>query len=331
MLDFTKILQIIQKYNSFLITTHLNPDADAIGSELALHDYLRILGKKVSVINADATPYTLEFLDRDRIIETYDNKKHREKINSFDVLFALDFNQLKRIGVMENVFRQSNALKICIDHHEEPENFTEYLFVDISYASTGEIIFDLLKSDNSFQLDLPIAEAIYAAIITDTGSFRFERTSPKTHLTAAELISAGVNPKTIYEKIYDQGSLNRLKLLASALKSINCNSDQSICYMRITLDDLRQNNCGEADLEGFVNYCLSVKGTKIGMLFQELEDTVKVSLRSSGNFPVNKIANQFNGGGHFNAAGIRIKGRNLDEAIEMILSAAQSYLNKEEE
>ncbi|MBZ0200239.1 MAG: bifunctional oligoribonuclease/PAP phosphatase NrnA, partial [Ignavibacteriaceae bacterium] len=195
------------------------------------------------------------------------------------------------------------------------------------YSATGEIIYDFIKQTNIITLDKNEAECIYAAIMTDTGSFRFERTSPKIHLIAADLLELGVNPGDVYDKIYDQGKFSRIKLLGSALASMKrCGKVEAICYMVIKQKTFEETGAEEFDTDGFVNFALSVDGAKIGMMFIELKDGFKVSFRSKGTIPVNKLAGVYGGGGHVNAAGARLHGKKMDEMLSGILLEAEKYL-----
>ena len=162
--------------------------------------------------------------------------------------------------------------------------------------------------------------------MTDTGSFRFDRTTPRLHRITAELLEAGVNPQLVYREIYEQGKQSRIRLLGRALNSIKLNETGELAYMKILNIDLNETGTGEADVDGFVNYCLSIKGVKLGILFFEMDDEVKISFRSAGNIPVNKLAAEFNGGGHINASGARVENAGIDELINKVLKSAEKYL-----
>ena len=326
MLNFTLLNKIIAKNNSFVITTHVNPDADAIGSEIALSIFLRRLNKEVRIINHSETPYFLKFLDNKKVIEKYDESQHSSIIANCDVIFTLDLNALSRTVSMEENIRKSKALKVCIDHHTDPEDFTEHVFIDPNLSSTGEILFDFIKESSGENLDYDLALPIYAAILTDTGSFRFDRTTPRLHRITAELLEAGVNPQWVYREIYDQGKQSRIRLLGRALNSIKLDETGELAYMKILNIDLNETGADEADVDGFVNYCLSIKGVKLGILFFEMDDEVKISFRSAGNIPVNKLAAEFNGGGHINASGARVENAGIDELINKVLKSAEKYL-----
>lgn len=327
MIDFEKLKNIVLNNSSFLLTTHVNPDADAIGSEIAFYHMLKKLGKKVFIINHSSTPYNLEFFNKGNIVLRYDEELHKNIFNEVDVLVALDFNRADRTVRMEKGFRDSNKLKICIDHHQDPEEFVDYSFIDTDYCATGHIIYDFINRTKIVDLDLEIAEPIYAAIMTDTGSFRFDRTTSEVHKIIAELLSLGVNPEQVYDKLYDQSKFSKIKLLGRALESINLYAKNKIGYMVITQKDFEELGAMESDTENFVNYNLSIENVVLGILFIELKNGFKVSFRSKGNIPVNKLANQFGGGGHTNAAGARFFTNNMQAMIPVILSKAELYLN----
>ena len=328
MIDFIKLKEILINNGSFLITTHVNPDADAIGSEVALYFILKNLGKKVFIVNYSSTPYNLKFLDKENMIEKYDEHKHRELFNKADVLVAMDYNRSDRIVKMQQKFLESKKLKICIDHHQEPENFVDYFFNDMSYTASGQIIYDLIKKTGIVKLNNETALPIYAAIMTDTGSFRFERTTPEIHKIAAELLGYDIDPTDVFDKIYDQSKFGKIKLLGEALNSLKLYGKKNeIAYMVLTRDMFNSTKAEEHDTDGFVNFSLSVEKVKIGLLFIELNEGFKVSFRSKGDIPVNKLAQEFGGGGHINAAGLRIFDKNLNDYLTFILTRAEEYLN----
>ncbi|HMN26404.1 MAG TPA: bifunctional oligoribonuclease/PAP phosphatase NrnA [Ignavibacteriaceae bacterium] len=327
MIDFEKLKNIILSNSSFLLTTHVNPDADAIGSEIAFYHLLKKLGKKVFIINHSATPYNLEFFNKDNVIQKFDEVEHKKIFNQVDVLVALDFNRADRTVRMEDYFRSSTKLKICIDHHQDPEDFVDHQFIDTESCATGQIIYNLIKQTKIVELDFNIAEPIYAAIMTDTGSFRFDRTTSEVHTIIAELLKLGVNPEQVYDKLYDQSKFSKIKLLGRALNSITLFADNKLGYMVITQMDFDELSAVESDTENFVNYNLSIENVVLGILFIQLKNGFKVSFRSKGNIPVNKLANEFGGGGHTNAAGARFFTNNMQEMIPVILSKAELYLN----
>ena len=232
MKDFSLLKNILQENNSFLLTTHVNPDADAIGSELAFYEVLKKLGKNVKTVNHSATPYNLEFMDEENIIEKYDEAIHSKIFDEADVVVVLDLNQANRVVKMEEGLRSFGKTKICIDHHQDSENFVNHFFGGTEYSATGEIIYDFIEQTNIVELDKRISDLLYAAIMTDTGSFRFERTTPKLHRITAKLLEHGVDPTDIYDKIYDQFKFGRIKLLGEALRSITLDQTREIAVIR---------------------------------------------------------------------------------------------------
>lgn len=324
--QFEQLKKIIDSNKSFLITSHVNPDADAISSELTMYLVLKKLGKDARIVNHSFTPYNLEFLDKPGVIERFDEKTHQNLFNEVDVIILLDLNQLNRVVRMEQGIRSSSKLKVCIDHHQGPENGFDLIVGGADYSATGEILFDFIKTTGIVQLDYDIAYQIYTAIMTDTGSFRFERTSSKIHRIIAELLEYGLNPTEIYNQVYDQFHFSRVKLLGEALNSIQLDSTKKIALMILTNEDQQKHNAVEADVDGFVNYCLTIQGVQIGILIYELKDGVKVSFRSKGNIPVNKLATEFGGGGHSNAAGARFFNIRIDDIKNKILETAQKYI-----
>lgn len=324
--NFAELKKVIEENNSFILTTHVNPDADALGSELAMYEMLTRLGKKVFIINHSATPYNLEFLDFKKNIQKYDEEKHNKLFNDADVLVLLDLNQTNRVVSMERIVKEFSKTKVCIDHHQNPENFADIFIGGSESAATGEIIYDLIKQTGIIELDYKIAYQLYAAIMTDTGSFRFERTSPKIHSITAELLSLGVDPVEVYDKIFNQFHFGRVKLLGRALSSMQIDSTGKIAYMLLTEEQQKECNSVEADVDGFVNYCLTVQGVLIGILIYELNDGLKVSFRSKGSIPVNKLAAEFGGGGHVNASGARLFDVDIKSIKDKVIEAAQKYI-----
>lgn len=326
--NYNVLKEIILNNNSFILTTHVNPDADAIGSELALYLVLKQLNRKVHVINHSATPYNLEFLDEENVIQKFNFELHEKIFNETDVLIFVDLNRVNRVVKLEDCVKNFKGIKICIDHHQDPENFFDYIFGGTEYSATGEIIYDFIKETSIVNIDYKIAYQLYAAIMTDTGSFRYERTTPRLHKIVAELLETGVNPTEVYEKIYNQFNFERIKLLGKALNSIELDSSKKIAYMTITLQDQLFYNTTEDDIDGFVSYCLSIKGVLIGILFYEMNDGVKISFRSKGDINVNKLAEEFGGGGHINASGSRLYNVQLNEIKDKVIAAAQNYIKE---
>jgi len=326
-MDFLILKKIIQENKSFLLTTHVNPDADAIGSEIAMYRILKALGKHVQIINHSSTPYNLKFLDPDSIILKFDEARDKKVFDETDVLIALDFNRTNRLVSMQKIFSESDKIKVCIDHHQDPEDFVDHFFVDDQYSSTGHIIYDFIEKEKLVDLNYEIANPLYAAIMTDTGSFRFERTTSELHKIIAGLLETGVDPVEVYDKIYDQSKISKVKLLGRSLDTLKLIDSDRVGYMYILQSTFSDLSASESDTENFVNYPLSIENVVISLLFIELKNGFKVSLRSKGNIPVNKIAAKFGGGGHTNAAGVRFHTSKMNDEMPKILDFTIEFFN----
>jgi phosphoesterase RecJ-like protein len=325
-MDFNVLKKIIDENNSFLLTTHVNPDADAIGSEIAFYNVLKRLGKDIKVINHSITPYNLTFLDKENIIKKFDKDRDTKYIFDADVLVALDFNRANRLVSMEESFVASEKTKVCLDHHKDAEQIYDYYFNSDEYAATGQILYDFIKRTKIVELDFELAYPIYAAIMTDTGSFRFDRTTPQLHRITAELLECGFDPEDVYDKVYDQSKISKVRLLGRTLDTLKLAGENKIGYMFITQDTFNELNAIESDTEGFVNYTLSVENIVLGILFIELKKGFKVSFRSKGALPVNQLAAQFGGGGHTNAAGARFLKSKMNDEMQNIILASEEFL-----
>jgi phosphoesterase RecJ-like protein len=326
-MDYQTLKKIIEENKSFLLTTHVNPDADAIGSEMAMYRILKNLGKDVHIINHSAMPYNLEFLDPDNIILKFDEARDKKVFDKTDVLIALDFNRANRVVSMQKFFSEFKGIKICIDHHPNPADFVNHYFVDDSYAATGHIIYDIIKQTKLVSLSYEIAYPLYAAIMTDTGSFRFKKTTPQLHSIISELLETGVDPGEVYDKIYDQSKISKIKLLGRSLETLKLIDSNRIGYMHILQSTFNELGALESDTDNFVNYPLSIENVVISLLFIELKDGFKVSFRSKGNIPVNEIASNFGGGGHTNAAGARFHDSIMNDEIPKILDFTIEFFN----
>lgn len=331
-MNFKNLYDIILSNDSFLLTTHVNPDADAIGSEIAFASALKILNKNFSIVNISETPQYLKFLDTENWISTFDSEKHLNIFNEHDVIVCLDFNRSQRLVRMENIFLQSSKKKICIDHHQDAENCFDEYFTDELACAAGEILYNFFNETKIVEITKGISTALYAAIMTDTGSFRFERTTAKVHRIAAELISNGVNPQAVYSKIYDQSSIGKLRLLGEALSNIQLFGEkENVAAMTVTTDSLNKNNTNEEDTDGFINHLMSIQSVQVGIKFMQLKNGFKISFRSKGEVPVNKIAAIFGGGGHKNASGARVRDKNLFDEKENVISTVLNYLEEKKE
>ena len=291
-----------------IIIPHKNPDGDALGSSLALNTFLSKTGHESHITAPNEYPEFLNWMPgQDKIIKfSRLPDESTQMVETADIIFTLDFNQLNRIDKLAPVVEKSRALKIMIDHHEHPGDYASITYSDSGKGSTCELIFELISSLDHDQIDSSIATCLYTGIMTDTGSFRFPSTTARTHQIVSTLIEKGAQPDFIHQKIYDTYSYDRLQLLGTALNNLTKIHEIPVVYITLSQNELNQNNFKKGDTEGFVNYGLSLKGISLAviMIENETEKIIKMSFRSKGSFDVNQFAKKyFNGGGHINAAG----------------------------
>jgi len=315
------IQELLDNSKSIVITTHRSPDGDAIGSSLALWQFLKAKGKNVTVIVPDSFPGFLDWMVGTDDIVYYDKQKElaTEIINKCDLLFSLDYNSLSRIGDLSEPVSISKAIKVVIDHHQEPSDFANHYFVDTDCCSTSQLIYEFVELIEELEVfNKAAAECIYCGIMTDTGSFRFPSTTEKTHKIIAHLIELGAENSKIHQNVFDTYSEQRLRLMGYALteKMKVYNGFSIISFSRKELHDFGYK---KGDIEGLVNYPLSIKGIKCAVLVTEKEEGyVSLSFRAKDDFYVNKIAkNNFEGGGHVYAAGGK-SDLSLNETIKKV-------------
>jgi phosphoesterase RecJ-like protein len=328
--DITEIKELLSSPKKIIIVPHKNPDGDAIGSTLGLYHYLIKNNHEATVITPNDYPNFLKWIPGENSILKYDwqAKDCNELIENADIIFTLDFNAFHRTGNMETVLAESKALKILIDHHQEPDDYAKYTFSDVSMSSTCEMVYHFINMlDDIKQVDATIATCLYVGIMTDTGSFRFKCTTSTTHKIVAELIEKGADNAQIHNNVYDTNSYNRLQLLGCALSNLRVLPELKTAYITLSQDELQKFDFKKGDTEGVVNYGLSLENIVLAAIFIEdrNEGIIKISLRSKGNFSVNDLSRaHFDGGGHINAAG----GRSIDslsDTVEKFISILPSY------
>ena len=325
--EFEQFRSVLATSKNVVLTTHLNPDADGIGCELALASYLRSIGKQVSILNHSETPDNIRFLDVNHHVLHFDANQHSTLIKSADLICVLDTNHPDRIADLKPFVLESKAKKVCIDHHLEPGAFADLYILDEASTATGEIIFKLITYLDPKAITNEIADCLYAAIMTDTGSFRFPKTDPEIHRIIAKLIEAGADPTAIYQNIYDENTPQRLRLLGSVLSTLKTAHSGKVIYMTITRQMFADTGTSEMDTDAFVPYALSVQGAQIGLLFTELDKgAIKISFRSKRDIWINKLASEFGGNGHQHAAGARVHNANLEEVVRSVLEKAKQYI-----
>lgn len=300
---------LLQESKKIAIIPHRNPDGDAMGSTLALYHYLKKLNHQPVVISPNEYPDFLAWLPGAANVLIYERDKTGTKkiLEEAELIFTLDFNALHRTGEMENVLNTLRAPFIMIDHHQAPDSYAKVTFSDTNYGSTCEMVYDFIAAVSDVKLiDKTIATCIYTGILTDSGSFKFPKTTGKTHRTVAHLIDLGVENSEIYNLLYNNNSYESLQLLGRALQNMRIIKEHNTSYITLKQEELDRFHYKKGDTEGIVNYGLSIKDVIFTAIFIENkeEGIIKISLRSIGDFDVNQLSREhFNGGGHINAAG----------------------------
>lgn len=312
-----------------LILSHHNPDGDAIGSSLALYNYLLIKGCNPQVIVPNDFPSFLSWMPGQDKIIVY--KRHKEKaekiIKQADLTFCLDFNAIVRLDKLSEPVSQMKTVKIMIDHHPQPACEFDFAFSDTNASSTSELIYDFIEGlGDKDVINKTIAECIYVGIMTDTGSFSYSCNSEHLYLIIAQLFKLGIDGQYIHRLIYDTYSEEHLRLLGYSLsEKLIVKAEYSTAYIYLTRTDLLRFKFKIGDTEGLVNYALSIRGINLAVLFMEKEGAIRLSLRSKGNFSVNDFARKhFSGGGHQNAAG-GDSFLSMNETIELFESLLPTY------
>ena len=319
------IKEEIESNDSFLITTHIFPDPDALGSELALYAFLQKLGKSPRIVNSGPPPEKLKFMDKYGWIEIFDPSRLNAEYLQNDAVIALDCSLLERIGHLAEVCRRFDGLKICMDHHIFEGGFAEINLIDTGRSAMGEILYDLFGLF-TVKIDRDIAEWLYLSIMADTRSFQFDVTTPATHRVIADLLEFGIRPEKMFEKVYESNDLREAKLFGRALCSLTQVEDGKLLWFKITRKMCEEAGTWPMHTDYFISFVRSFQGSDIVILFREdLDGSTKVSLRSKHSIDVNRIARALGGGGHCCASGIDMD-CGLDEAIEKVLAAARKFL-----
>ena len=326
-----KLNELLSSKKRISITTHTNPDGDAIGSSFALYHFLIKLNHEVKVITPNRHPDFLDWVPGIKNLEIYDEypDKCKKILSDSDLLFTLDFNDLKRASNLSYAIDEFNGKIVMIDHHQNPDGYSDIEISEPDITSTSEMIYKFIElSDKIHVIDKNIATCIYLGMMTDTGSFQYRGVNDSTHKIISSLLSFGVDNNKIYNNVYNSNEISKLKLLSIALKNLELIVEKKTAIMFLNQANLIKNNYRKGDSEGIVNYGLSLKGIHFSVIFIEDENEknkFKISFRSKEDFPCNEFAFKFfNGGGHLNAAGGLYKG-NLNSAIEYFKKSLNEF------
>lgn len=331
-----KLSQWLSSPRQIVLVPHYNPDGDAMGSCLGLCRFLSASGHTAQVVAPNDFPQFLKWMPGAEQVLIYDqqSEKARQAVHTADTIFTLDFNALDRCGPLYPLLEATEALLIMIDHHQSPEGYAGIQYSDVRMSSTCEMVYNAIEALGGLHaLDAGAASCLYAGMLTDTGSFKYSSTTPRTLRVAADLMERGAPHTEIHRHIYDTNRPERLQLLGTALRNLVILPGYRTAYITLSQDELDASGFQKGDTEGFVNYGLSVADVVLAAIFIENRDEgiVKISLRSQGHFSVNDMArSHFSGGGHINAAGGRSEDT-LEGTVSRFRSVLASYKSQLQE
>lgn len=315
-----ELCSVLRSGERFLLTSHVRPDCDALGSELGLAEILETLGKEVAIVNADATPANIAFIDPKKKIQTLGVDVQLDTLPAHDTFIVLDTSAWVQLGDMADAMKASTANKIVIDHHVSSDDLGATEFKDTASEATGRLIADLAEH-LGVDLTPEIATPLFAAMITDTGWLRFPSVTASSYACAARLVSGGARPTWIYNQLYEQGTLARNHLRGRIFQRFSERHGGRLMFTYVLNEDFEETNAQRTDTEDCVNQGLGIKGTEASFIMvQQPEGGFKVSFRSRGEIDVSKVAETFGGGGHKAAAGAFVTGTH-EEAQAALLEA----------
>lgn len=325
-----KIKRFLSKSRKIVITTHNNPDGDAIGSSLALYHFFKKQGHKVDAIVPNMYPQFLAWIPGSKKMIVYESQsaKAQSLLAQAEMIFCLDYNAIHRTGSLAEILDRSEAKRVLIDHHIDPETESfDYCISTVNTSSTAELVYNFIDQMNGLELiDKQIAESLYAGIVTDTGSFSFSCNNKETFEVTADLIARGVDAQKLHRLIYDTFTEDRLRLLGFAIHNrMIVWTEFNTALIYLTKADLKKYNFKVGDTEGIVNYPLTMEKINQSILLTEKEKMIRMSFRSKGKFSVNDfVRKHFNGGGHLNAAGGK-SFTTIEKTIEEVKAILPAY------
>jgi len=324
--DWSRFVEIVNAHQRFIITSHVRPDCDALGSELAMAAVLESRGKDVLVVNAHPTPPNYRFLDPEEKLKTLGTDVAADELDAYDVLIVLDTSAWAQLGTMADVVRSFGGVKAVIDHHVSGDDLGAEDFKNVKAEATGRLVIEAADALGA-ELTPRIAGWAFAALATDTGWFRFSSTGAQTYRLAARLVEAGVKPAELYQNLYEDDTLARLQLIGYTMSHTKAELGGRLIHTYIELTDFEAASAHPADSEDMINMTLGVGGTEVAVIFVEQKTGgFKISFRSRSDVDCSHIAEQFGGGGHKKAAGAFIN-EPLAAAQDKVLSAVRAAMH----
>jgi len=324
-INWPRFVELVKSHDRFLLTSHVRPDCDALGSELGMAGVLESLGKQVLIVNAQETPPNLQFIDPTRKIKTLGRDVQAAELNAIDAIIVLDTSAWIQLGSMADVVHASRACKLVVDHHVSEDDLGAEAFKNTRAEATGRLVLEAAGQLGA-PITPPIAFALFAAIATDTGWYRFASITGETYRCGGQLVDAGARPHEIYNALYEQDTLARLQLRGRILARTQTDLGGRLVYTAASREDFAATGALGADTEDVVNMTLLVSGTEVAVIFVEQPDgNVKVSFRSRSGVDCSRLAELFGGGGHKAAAGTFVAGP-LDAAQQTVLDAVRAAM-----
>jgi phosphoesterase RecJ-like protein len=324
MLDWKPFVELVHAHRRFLLTTHVRPDGDGLGSMLALGDTLRRKGNEVRLVIASTLPGRYRFLDPEGTIERCD-EQNPPRIDS-DLLIVLDTGTWNQLGALGPAIRSSPAAKVVIDHHQTQDDLGASRFVDTTAEATGRLVFEAISALGE-KLSEKAANELFVALAMDTGWFRHSNTTPRTFQLASELVGAGAHPDTLYDRLFEDNTLGRMKLMGLVLERLQVVADGKVAHTEIRRTDYAATGALPQETEDMVNFTRSLAGVEVGLFFLEQpRGGVKVSFRSRARVDVARVAERFGGGGHRLASGAVVQAP-LEEARRRVLDCVIAALD----
>lgn len=321
---YKEFIEKITRHQNVAVFSHVRPDGDCLGSQVAFCLWLEKNGIKATAFNDDGPSDNMAWLNDIFPIE----KPLLDKLSSFDAFVILDGNALHRFGSIAESITEFGKPIYMIDHHPQPDDIFEVAISKTDYSSTAELVYELYQEHDINQIDESAAKAMYVGIVTDTGSYQFDSVTPNTLRAGAELLQRGnFKPNAVVEKVYSTKKLNQLQLLSKALDTISLHANQQFASICVTKTMFELTGTQKEDTEGFVSYPLSISGVKACILFREDDDRVKISLRSRSEIDVNMWARQINGGGHKKAAAGWHPGP-IEQAMKEVIAIGEQQLKE---
>lgn len=315
---FEELTAFVDRHDKFVVTTHVNPDCDALGSALGMACILEAKGKSARIINTDPTPARFAFVDPEGRIEVYSETVHPAED---EAVVVVDVGDLRRIGRLGEFLLEHPRPSACIDHHKSNTGFAQVNILQPEACATGLILARLAKVWG-VPFDPRLASALYIAIYTDTGGFRFPNTDAETLRVASELVEAGADPSFLATEFSENVPMGRVRLFGEVLETFRTEAGGRVAYVTISLAQLARHGCDRSDVEGFVEYLRGIEGVELAVLFREADEAnTKLSFRSGDSVDCSLLAGKFNGGGHYHAAGATVFAT-VEETVKQVLPEA---------